>query len=119
YMQDVPGTAAGNWGVPLAGLALVHDRVDPGVGVISISLGLNSGSWRFAIAGSGTVNRDFRQVTGDGTTYCYDASAGGDLPGIVLIQLTVDGPLLFEQQSVAGCGSGPWVFTENGQSFLR
>jgi hypothetical protein len=119
YMQDVPGTAAGNWGGPLSGLALVHDNVDPGTGVISVSAGLNSGRWRFPATGSGTVNRDFRQISGDDTVFCYDASAGGDLPGIVLIQLTGDGLLVFEQQPIAGCGSGPWDFTDNRQSFLR
>lgn len=121
YMQDVPGRAAGNWTTTVGiKLALVHDRVDPGIGVIATTVLFIPGTAsRFVSNSSGAVNRDFRQVAEDGTTYCYDASAGGDLEGIVLLQLPGDGSLRFEQQPVAGCGAGPWAFTEGMQVFQR
>jgi len=121
YMQDVRATAQGNWNATADGtqVALVHDSVDPSVAIVSISTPVDSTSgsgplveghvWRFTPTHSGNVNRDFREVTDDGTIYCYDASTGGDLPSIVLVQVTGE-QIRYEQQDATACGAGPWTF---------
>ncbi|MEX1008664.1 MAG: hypothetical protein WD271_12585 [Acidimicrobiia bacterium] len=98
YMQDLPGTAQGNWFLPGGSpattdssdgaLALVHDYVAPTEPVISVGTGvggLASGVYSFTPQPSGTVNRDFSAVTADATTYCYDQfHAGRTTGGIAL-----------------------------------
>jgi hypothetical protein len=71
-MQDVPGTAQGNWFTPAGGgipergrIALVHDNIDPSLPVFSIGNDLSgwpAGRWRFTPLPTGMVNRDFDDV---------------------------------------------------------
>ncbi|HYV49327.1 MAG TPA: hypothetical protein VFA20_30925 [Myxococcaceae bacterium] len=122
YMQDVRDTAQGIWqdDTNSTRFALVHDSVDPELAVISVSAYGESHRWRFPPTHSGNVNRDFGEVTHDGTPYCYDASSGGDLPSIVLVEVEGPNRLLFEIQDATACGTGPWTFhLPYGFSFVR
>lgn len=88
--QDKPGTLQGNWfigDIPAdeteswnKGLALVHDNLDPTVGVVSF--GGNGGPVArilFEPKTVGLINREFSDITPDSKTYCYQ------------IDLTMDG----------------------------
>ncbi len=125
--QDEPGTAQGVWF--LTGttstypedphVALAHDNFDPSTGVFSVGVsmagsGLSSGLYYFDPASSGVVNRDFKDVTADGASYCYetrDRFGTEPLPFIILVQLTSPTTLRLERQDAASCGSGPWQFS--------
>lgn len=89
-MQDVPGTAQGNWFTADANfmnttdfspfLGLLHDFVDPDVPIISMGTsvrGMTSGVYTFAPRSTGLINRDFRDVRPDGQMYCYEQFQGG------------------------------------------
>lgn len=123
YMQDVAGTAQGNWFKPgfyfttsgdiTTALALVHDYVDPGQPIMSVGSsvrGVTMGLYSFTPRTGGRINRPFRDVTPDGSIYCYDSflagtSAGGvglgNPRGIVLIQLPTATTLTVEKQGTA------------------
>ena len=118
--EDVPGTAAGNWFIgdqsfrnsqdfsPF--LALRHDYVDPTQPELSMGTsvaGVNKGLSSFAVATSGTTNRDFKDVKPDGQVYCYDhfltGRSAGHLPlstvtGVILLQLPTATTLKVEHQ---------------------
>ena len=113
-MQDVPGTAQGNWFTGSFDghvdwskeLSLVHDYIDPTKSAISVGGTIvESGLWLFDAEDAGTVNRDFDQVVPDGRVYCYQGAVstqGGQsptvLPGRLLISLTSETELLAERQ---------------------
>lgn len=106
--QDVAGTAQGNWTTAdgmidrpeswSKALALVHDNVDPGIGIVSIggTIG-NPTKIQFSPTSSGTTNRDFNQVKDD-QIYCY-----GGQSGRVLIQMIDSSKLKVEYQN-EDCG---------------
>ena len=81
-MQDVPGTAQGVWynyeaDVPTEDphLALVHDHIDPSVGVVSVGTSLPLtvyGAFKFPPQTSGRVNLDFDLVRPGGPILCYE-----------------------------------------------
>jgi hypothetical protein len=119
YMQDVPGTASGNWSFHDDRLALIYDRADPDLGVISTVQHLQPArAWRFRFGTSGHVNRDFRQVTADGTPYCYDAYTSEGLPLSLVIQVSADESIRLQQFDSTPCGTGPWGF-DRPQYFVR
>ena len=134
-MQDLPGTAQGNWfGDETGGaipernrIALVHDNVDPGIPVFSISDEFpfwGAGAWRFTPAATGFVNRDFSAVM-PGNVYCYEGMRVGETnSGTVLIEVFGTGAetanrLRIERPGVASCGSPPWSFTTAAVVFQR
>ncbi len=133
--QDEPGTAQGKWyragtAVELSPedphLALVHDNVDPSRGVFSVGTsvpGLGPNAWFFAPQPSGGVNRDFSQVTADGTIYCYEPVGRSGRPPssplVILLQMTSDITLRIEKRDAAQCGTGPWVFQSDYVDFER
>ncbi|MBI2343974.1 MAG: hypothetical protein HYV02_06555 [Deltaproteobacteria bacterium] len=117
--QDIAGTAQGVWFA--AGtvsttpedphLALVHDNIDPAIPVISngTSMGtLASGAYQFTISPTGQINRDFGDITADGSIYCFENF--GPSNTILLLQLTSETTLRVEGESAPDCGSGPWTF---------
>lgn len=141
HMQDLAGTAQGNWFLPGKNhsnttdlsifLGLAHDYVDPtqplmaaGVSIQGMSLGLYS----YTVNSSGQINRDFSAVKPDGTIYCFDnfatgQSAGG-LPlttpkGIVLMKMPNEASLQVELQAAASCSAGPLALTANATTFER
>lgn len=92
-MQDIAGTAQGNWFAPGGAsfmnttnfepfLGLLHDHVDPGTPIVSMGTsvrGMSLGLYTYAPRASGTVNRDLKDVRPDGNTYCFDLLPGGRL----------------------------------------
>ena len=144
YMQDRAGTAQGNWfrpgfywntGGDIAGaLALVHDYVDPAQPVFSVGNsipGLAMGLYSFVPRTAGRVNRNFGDVSADGSVFCYESflsgqTAGGvglgNPRGIVLIRLPTPTTLQVERQGNDGtlCGDpATWTFTAASVSFER
>ena len=126
-MQDVPGTAQGNWFTGSFGgqsdwsqeLSLVHDHIDPTKSAISVGgTIMESGLWLFdaedaGAEDAGAVNRDFAQVVLDGRVYCYQggvSTQGGQspstFPGRLLISLTSRTEMLVEHQA-GNCGQLP------------
>jgi hypothetical protein len=143
YVQDVAGTAQGNWFLPDRNLAnsgdvgsfvaLVHDNVDPtqpifaiGIAVPSIAAGLYS----FTPAASGRANRDFADVTADGQVTCYDAfvsgrTAGalpvGEPPGAILVAMPDAETLLIEGVAEDTCAGdhAAWTMSAAATRFVR
>ena len=113
-MQDVPGTAQGNWFTGSFGgpvdwskeLSLVHDYIDPTNSAISVGgTIMESGLWLFDSKNTGPVNRDFAQVVPDSQVHCYQggvSTQGGQtptiFPGRLLISLTSGTEMLVEHQ---------------------
>ena len=102
-MQDVRGTAQGRWFAPGAArpgpddpnLALVHDndwntdREVFSVGTSTSASGLSTGVYFFHPTSTGKVNRDFKDVTVDGSVYCYEQFWGvvqGGVEEAILLQ---------------------------------
>jgi hypothetical protein len=116
-MQDVKGTALGNWfGVPdtqrdygTNAIALVHENGDPSIAVISVGGGFyDSGKLSFSPRSNGQTNRDFREITADGNIYCFQSelqSGSWDIPGKVLVQLIDDDHLKIEHKESNCTGS--------------
>jgi hypothetical protein len=119
--QDAAGTAQGVWYKPGAPpipedphLALVHDNVNPTLGVFSSGTsvaGIVDRTYPFTPTSSGLVNRDFDQVTADGNLYCYDGfpTGGGPGLGIVLLSMPDATTLRIEHQdggTSGDCGNG-------------
>lgn len=112
-MQDIPGTAHGNWfaGEDLTDmshwdqhLAFVHDNFNPTFSVISIAgTVMDPGFWLFTAENNGTINRKFSDVTPDGKIYCYDAAVNHNtnnvFPGFLIIQLLTPTEMLVEHGS--------------------
>ncbi|MGI0141676.1 MAG: hypothetical protein ACREBF_03450 [Candidatus Micrarchaeales archaeon] len=139
FMQDVPGAAQGGWfqkGTPSPYInegvliSLIHNDFYSGSELFSIGLqanvsGLAGVTYYFKPTSSGHVNRDFGNVTADGTVYCYDSftnsyeSSAASAPGMILLQLVNASTLRIEYQGAGSCGSGPWSFTSNHADFYR
>jgi hypothetical protein len=125
YMQDVPGTARGNWFSPgkyhrnttdlSPSLGLATDFVDPAQPVIAIGSsvpGMTMGLYAFTPRSTGTINRDFADVRADGSIHCYEAFLGdrtpGEMPltrpsGVLLLAMTGDTTLKVEHVPGATC----------------
>ena len=120
--QDLAGTAQGDWFLlgnasaqEDSNLALVHDNIDPSKGVFSIgnAVGtLSSGGYTFTPISTGTVNRDFAQVSADGSVYCYNSfsRAPNGFNGRILIQMAGTASLQIQGQN-GSCGAGPWTLS--------
>jgi len=126
--QDVPGAAQGCWfleGVPEPypednHLSLVWQNSR--AAFASISAGtmiptLNSGVYSFTPQSSGTLNRDFSQVTSDGTVYGY--TPVGLTGGVVIITMPDATSLWIEHLPSATTNPGTWIFTAARTRFER
>ena len=124
-MQDVPGTAQGNWfAVGSSGgtdwqseLALVHDHVDPTRAAISVGgVVMEQGLWLFTAENNGQINREFSQVTPDDGLYCYHGAISNEggvespFPGRLLLSMPGASRLLLERQD--GECDGDWELVE-------
>jgi hypothetical protein len=114
--QDKAGTLQGNWfnGTPeqtngniTKMMALVHQNYDPTLDVISVggTIGVQ-GKWDFAPAHSGTVNREFSEITPGDSIYCYQAAG---MPGRLLLQLVTATTISIEHQSGACTGTFAFI----------
>ncbi|PKB83194.1 MAG: hypothetical protein BZY88_02550 [SAR202 cluster bacterium Io17-Chloro-G9] len=132
--QDELGTAQGTWyrrgtlgPSESPHLALVHDNVDPSLGVFSFGTsvpGLGPGVYFFHPQTSGRINLDFSRVAADGSVYCYASLFGRSGRPVsptrtILIQLTSETTLRIETQDAAECGPGPWGFQSDLADFER
>ena len=113
-MQDILGTAQGNWFTSdFEGhvdwekeLALVHHHVDPTRSAISVGgTVMDMGLWLFSAKAQGLVNREFSQVGPDGLVYCYQGGISNQgsgepevFPGRLLVKLETSTKMLVEQQ---------------------
>jgi len=126
-MQDVPGTAQGNWFTGDANfmnttdfgpfLGLLHDFVDPDVPIVSMGTsvrGMSMGIYTFVPRPTGVVNRDFRDVRPDGQTYCYEQFQGGrtrsglnlaTASGVLVMTMPTPTSLRVELQAGPTCAS--------------
>ncbi len=145
HMQDIAGTAQGNWFFPGTyvstngevnnAIALVHDFVDPTQPVFSIGnalAGVSQGLATFPVEASGQTNRDFSVVTPDGGVFCYERFVNGQTDGgqnvgwsgaaVLLVTMPSDTTLRVERVAIdAGlCSSVPaWAFTDAGTTYER
>jgi hypothetical protein len=115
-IQDVVGTIQGYWftGPPseksptYAGLAIVHNNLDPTLGEVSINGGVAGSNYGFSVfrpTHSGTINREPSEVRADSQLYCYSSYLYSPLiQGKVLVQLIGDHQLKVEYQS-GTCGA--------------
>jgi len=119
---DIAGTAQGVWFYNLQGqvrqedphLALVFDNLETdkqifSVGTSAKGAGIPSGTFYFAPQGMGRVNRDFSQVTADGSVYCYNSGQrnGGTTKSILLTMPSAE--KLRIKSFAYSCGAGPWT----------
>jgi hypothetical protein len=122
YVQDVAGTAQGNWFLPArnltnssdtgAFLALVHDYVDPAQPLLSVGNaipGLAGGLYAFTPVTTGAINRDFSDVKPDAGVFCFDGfSAGRSAGGLALadpggaVLIAMPGPRALHIEKAAG-----------------
>lgn len=142
-LQDVKGTAQGNWFIgdqsfmnsqdfsPF--LALLHDYIDPSQPLFSMGTsvrGLKMGLYGFKPQADGRVNRDFRDVRPDGSIYCFDnflsgKTAGGlnlsGVDGVLMATMPDDVKLKVEKAGSAGstCANTPLDFTSAATVFER
>ncbi|MBI5037644.1 MAG: hypothetical protein HZC01_02995 [Candidatus Kerfeldbacteria bacterium] len=131
---DIVGTAQGVWFYDLQGqlqgedphLALAYDNIQTdkqvfSVGTSASSAGIESGFYSFVPASSGTINRDFSQVTADGTIYCYDTTSyrGGGARMSILATMPTAETLRIKKNSSSRCGTGPWDLGENFVEYER
>jgi hypothetical protein len=148
YLQDIAGTAQGNWFFPKiyyrtstdisSAMALASDYVDPAQPVFSMGTsvsGVKMGLYTFALAPDTAedrrVNIAFSKVKVNGNIYCYDGfrtgrTAGalptGTIDGVLLLSLPTDTTLKVEKAGAAGAtceALRPWVFTGAATIFER
>jgi hypothetical protein len=136
-MQDIKGTAKGNWYLkgtpatmsfpedPHVALAddndLNTDRQVFSVGTSMNRSGLPPAPYFFRPTTTGVINREFKGVTPDGGTHCYDAFDPKQLPPVVvLVQMPTATTLRMERVSAASCEAArPWTFGPNATEFER
>ena len=138
YMQDVAGTAQGAWFQAGAGtktvdevdensqLTLAHNNVLPEKGEIVIGTTttdtLEAGAYPFDPKPNGLVDRDFKDITADGQTYCFEPTGLTGTyryPFRVLLQMPSSTQLKLEGQKNQDCGSGPWELSNSAATFER
>lgn len=124
-MQDIRGTAQGNWYKGNAAfsrpdtwdrmLALVHDNTDPATGIISVGGTIaEAGKMPFTPAHAGNVNREFSEILPGNTVYCYTSNVPKfqnnkpTIGGRILLHLSNETSLTIEHQN-GGC-TGSFVF---------
>lgn len=126
-LQDIPGTTQGCWfllGVTETypedpHLALVHSNIHPNLAVLSVGNSIpNLESKRYEVLPKdlGLLNRDFREITPDGTIYGFTPS---NFDGVIIVQMPDATTLWIE--AIMGDVIEPisWIFTENKTIFER
>jgi hypothetical protein len=127
-LQDVPGTAQGAWfleGITSPypednHLALVWHNTRPARAAISAGAmipTLPATVYQFTPQNTGTLNRDFAEVTADGTTYGYTPI--GLSGGVVIVSMPDAESLWIEYLPSATPDSATWSFTAARTVFIR
>ncbi|MBI3741292.1 MAG: hypothetical protein HY257_05995 [Chloroflexi bacterium] len=134
-MQDVAGTAQGNWFVNPKepnpednNLALVYDNIDPTKPVLSVGVsvkGLASNTYSFARKSSGAINREFSAIKPDGQVYCFEQLVKGQFASqpvdaiTILVALTNAETLRLEARQASPCNASALTFSANAATFYR
>jgi hypothetical protein len=125
-LQDIPGTAQGCWflkGVTETypedpHLALVYSNINSSQQVLSVGTsvqGLKSRKYEFNHENSGSINRQFKDITPSGKTYGYYIDG---FEGTIIIMMPDSSTLWIE--SLDGSPEPEnWLFTENKTIFIR
>ncbi len=139
--QDVLNTAQGIWFVEGTSttntypedphLALVHDNVDPALGVFSIGTstvnsGIKNGRYYFSPRNTRFVNRDFADIKVDNNIYCYEGlvsqkNTTETVELSIIVQLINNTTLKIEGKEPGYCHGvqgGVWEFS-NPSVFVR
>lgn len=141
FMQDLAGTAQGNWFFPgvyhanstdlSPSLGLATDYVDPRQPIMAIGTrvtGATMGLYSFPALSAGSINRAFNDVKVDGITYCYDnftpGQSIGGLPlsvpsGVFLLSLPTDTSLFIEAVPGSSCATARRVMGASAVQFVR
>ncbi|MFC2038898.1 hypothetical protein ACFLUG_03915, partial [Chloroflexota bacterium] len=132
-LQDIPGTAQGNWflsGVKATypedrHLAMVRSNTHPGRAVFSVGKsvpGLESHNYQFLPRDSGTLNRDFKDVVPGGQIYSFQTDPferARTYDGIIIVTMPDADTLWIEAIRGAGADSGDLNFSDNKAVFVR
>ncbi len=136
FLLDIAGAAKGNWfknstqkGVEDNDIALVNDNITPAQLAFSIGNsvpGLSSNVYYFDTQNTGLVNRDFKDLTADGNTYCYSLGYANPgfigstpFPGISLLVKLENANSLSVEKRNCDCTCTPYVFTSNKSAYIR
>lgn len=117
-MQDVSGTLQGNWYTGGAQaddrrnwekqLAFIHWNENASKAMISVGGIVTEPGWyRFTPAHTGTVNREFSEVTPDGRVYCYESE---HMQGKIIVEMLDAGTIRIENRP--GDCTGEYTFDE-------
>jgi hypothetical protein len=129
---DLAGTAQGNWlrqGTPKYPednhIALVKDNIRPTIPCFSVGSavpGLAAGVYSFNPANSGVIDRQFKDVSANGTIYCYNlrALSGALLAPAksIILRMENSTTLLLEQKN-CDCSCTPYTFTAGKVTYVR
>lgn len=141
HMQDVAGTAQGNWFPPgvyhknstdlSPMLALASDYVNPSQPIMAIGNSIrcvSMGLYSYAVELQGFVNRAFRSIVPDGNVYCFDrflrdrTTGGlslGQPPGVLLMAMPNGTTLRVELAAASTCAASSRTLTANATTFER
>lgn len=140
YMQDLPGTAQGNWSLPgrywadatstTSLLAFSHDYVDPTQPLIALGgalPGMPVALYSYAVREQGSINRDPSAMSEQGHLYCLQGFVGGqtagEMPlgqssGVLLLMPVNELGLWVEYRDVADC-SGATTLSAAARLYVR
>lgn len=141
YIQDIAGTAQGNWFLPGKNhknstdmsifVGLAHDYVNPDEPVMSLGSsvqGAKQGLYSYTPTTQGVVNRDFKDIQADGQIYCIEnfkvGQTTGGLPlsnpaSILLLWMPDYSSLKLEMVNVSSCAASNLKLTSNATLFVR
>lgn len=141
YMQDIAGTAQGNWFLPGKNhknstdmsifVGLAHDYVNPDEPVMSLGSsvkGAKQGLYSYVPTTQGVVNRDFKDIQADGKVYCIENFKGGQTTGglplsnpasILLLWMPDYSSIKLELVNVSSCAASNLKLSSNATLFVR
>jgi len=128
---DIAGTTQGVWFYKPESLinqedphlALIFDNMETDKQVFSVgtsagSAGLSSTVYRFTPKTSGNINRDFSQVTANGSVYCYDTINNNVENKSILLTMPTPEKLRIQKYPTT-CGTGPWTMSDGFIEYER
>ncbi len=141
YMQDLAGSAQGNWFLPGKNhknstdmsifVGLAHDYVNPDEPVMSLGSsvkGAKQGLYSYVPTTLGVVNRDFKDIQADGRVYCIEKFKAGQTTGglplsnpasVLLLWMPDYSSLKLELVEVGTCAASNMKLSSNATLFVR
>lgn len=141
FMQDIAGTAQGNWFLPgkyhknstdmsiFVGLA--HDYINPDEPLMSLGSsvkGAKLGLYSYTPSTQGVVNRDFKDIQPDGKVYCIEKFKSGQSTGglplttpsaVLLLWMPDYSSLKLELASQNSCAATSFQLSSQATLFVR